>query len=199
MTELERPKQRQEALTNLLPLFSELGVQVSLARPVSSQKGCARTLPDMRVFHGAHVSSTTTSISKPPRPDTKIHFSTTSSQCPLKTRVLSLWVSSAPRRQTFKTIRHTRTHLDPVFTTPSTPESSRRVHQEPLGHQEPSKFTIQRATRQWRCASRPPRYHARLCGRDSDKLTIGRLLPWDHKLSLIVPQPSTQREPPPLL
>ena len=58
----------------------------------------ARAHSRASVFHGAHVWSSITTTSKPTRPDIKVHLSTTPSACPLKTHILSLWVSSAPRR-----------------------------------------------------------------------------------------------------
>ena len=82
----------------MLPLFSECGGKLVSPGLFRLREGCARAHP--RTCECPMVqTSTTTTISKPLRPDTKIHFSTTSSQCPLKTRIPSLWSSTAPRRQ----------------------------------------------------------------------------------------------------
>ena len=94
----------------------------------------------MRVFHWCTrpCSSTSTTTSKPTRPDTENHLSTNALPVPAQDAHLFTFGSlqhHTVQIQTFKTNKHTHALTsDLVFTTPSTPESSRHVHQEPLGH-----------------------------------------------------------------
>ena len=118
--------------------------QISAAGPVSSQRALhSHTLLDTRVCTGAHVcSSITSTISKPIRPDTEIHLSTNALLVPTQdAHPFSLGLCSTT---------HTHTHVDLVFTTPSTPSAADAFTKSFLVT-TPSKFTIHRATRQWGC------------------------------------------------
>ena len=67
---------------------------------------------------------------------------------------------------------------------PTTPSKLRTADAFTKSHLVTTHAWSTTATRQWRCASRPPLHHARRCGRDWDKATTRRRLPWDHKFSL---------------
>ena len=92
---------------------------------------------------------------------------------------------------------HTHTHIDLVFTTPSTPSAADAFTKSFLVT-TPSKFTVHRATRQWLCGSRPLLHDARLCGGDSDKALTRRVLLLASQIIAYCSPPSLISPPPSL-